>query len=92
MWSFPFNITQPQTYKPATLLHGDALLGSNTDSPQTAKKGHFGAQQGVKSAEEWNQNLAAGIPSFFLFLLHVFKKVIIGKINVNFINIILIII
>ena len=45
MWSFPFNIAQPQTDKPATLLHGDALLGSNTDSPQTAKKGHFGAQQ-----------------------------------------------
>ena len=45
MWSFPFNVAQPQTYKPATLLSGDALLGSNTDSTQTAKKSQKWAQQ-----------------------------------------------
>ena len=39
MWSYPFNIAQSLTYKPATSAWGCNTVSSNTDSTQTTKKG-----------------------------------------------------
>ena len=39
MWSYPFNIAQSLTYKPATSAWGCNTVSSNTDSTPTMKRG-----------------------------------------------------
>ena len=47
MWSYPFNIAQSLTYKPATSAWGCNTVSSNTDSTPTMKRGQKWAYCGL---------------------------------------------